>query len=96
MSQENIEIARRGLEQFNRDFSAEELALLPALKLLQGVASNKVRLATFLLGCLWQSPPTADETKLLQRLQLQPPRGFEAGMLRRLVLGALRRVRAGE
>jgi len=80
---------------FGADFSAEELALLPALKVLQGVSSSKLRLATFLLGCLWQSPPTADETKLLHRLQLQQAREFEARMLRRLVLGALRRVRSG-
>jgi len=78
---------------FGSDFSAEELALLPALKHLQRVSANKFTLATFLLGSLVQGRPTDAERVLLRRMNLQQPRAWGERLLRRLLLCALRRVR---
>ena len=86
---------RFGLFPFGSDFSAEELALLPALKRLQQVSARKLRLAAFLLGSTWQSTATPAERVLLRRLGLEQPRGIGARVLRRLVIRALRQVRAG-
>jgi acyl-CoA hydrolase len=79
---------------FGTDFSAEELALLPALQRLQRVSASKPRLAVFLLSALWvgglggRSAGTA--APLLQRLGLDRPRGLGERVLRCLVLRALR------
>jgi len=75
---------------FGSDFSAEELALLPALKRLQAVSVSKPRLAAFLLGSLWQAAPSAAETRLLARLGLEQAHGIADRVLRRMVLRALR------
>ena len=75
---------------FGADFTAEELALLPALKRLQRVSASKPRLAAFLLSSLWQSTASDKERVLLRRLGLETANGFGEHVLRRLVLQALR------
>jgi acyl-CoA hydrolase len=75
---------------FGSDFTADELALLPALKRLQSVSASKPRLAAFLLGSLGQKAPSAGETRLLARLGLDRVEGMSERVMRRLVLRALR------
>lgn len=79
---------------FGSDFTADELALLPALQRLQCASSSKPRLAAFLLSSLWSgglwSGSAASAEPLLRRLGLDRPRGVGERVLRRLVLRALR------
>jgi acyl-CoA hydrolase len=75
---------------FGSDFSAEELALMPALKRLQQASANKMHLAAFLLSSLWQRPADDVERELLRRLDLETATGLSERILQRLVLKALR------
>ena len=75
---------------FGSDFSAEELALLPALQRLQGLSASKARLAAFLLSSLWKGRPKPGDEPLLRRLGLDRTQGLYERMLRRLVVSALR------
>jgi len=74
---------------FGSDFSAEELALLPALKRLQQVSARKTSLAAFLLSSLWKTGSKPDDAPLLRRLGLDAPRTLRERLLRRLVVAAL-------
>jgi acyl-CoA hydrolase len=74
---------------FGSDFTAEELALLPALQRLQGISTNKFRLAAFLLSSLFKGGGKPEDAPLLQRLQLERPRQLREWLLRRLVVAAL-------
>jgi acyl-CoA hydrolase len=75
---------------FGSDFSAEELALLPALERLRRVAARKSTLAAFLLSSLWKGRAQPGDAPLLRRLQLEQPHGLHERLLRRLVRAALR------
>ena len=75
---------------FGSDFSAEELALLPALQRLQAVSARKGALAAFLLSSLWQGSAKPQDEALLRRLDLAAPRNLSERILRRLVIRALR------
>jgi hypothetical protein len=75
---------------FGSDFSAEELALLPALQRLQQVSARKSTLAAFLLSSIWRGRAQPDDAPLLRRLQLDRPHGLHERLLRRLVRTALR------
>ena len=79
---------------FGSDFSAEELALLPALQRLKRASATKPRLAAFLLSSLWSgglwSKPAPSIEPPLRRLGLDRPRGLGERILRRLLLRALR------
>jgi acyl-CoA hydrolase len=75
---------------FGSDFSAEELALLPALQRLQGVSTSKRALATFLLSSLWKAQGRPEDEPLLRRLDLAAPRKLSERLLRRLVIAGLR------
>ena len=74
---------------FGSDFSADELALLPALQRLQSVSVSKPRLAAFLLSSLWPGKSTPAEEVLLHRMGLDRPHGINERVLRRLLLRAL-------
>ena len=76
---------------FGSDFSAEEMALLPALQLLQEISVHKWTLAAFLLSSLWKREKPED-APLLRRLSLENPRNPGERLLRRLVVGALRKL----
>jgi acyl-CoA hydrolase len=75
---------------FGSDFTAEELALLPALQRLQRLSARKTTLAAFLLSSLWKREKPQD-APLLRRLGLADPRNPGERLLRRLVIGALRK-----
>jgi acyl-CoA hydrolase len=75
---------------FGSDFTAEELALLPALQRLQRVFARKMTLAAFLLSSFWKRNKPENEP-LLRRLGLTNPRNPGERLLRRLVIGALRK-----
>jgi acyl-CoA hydrolase len=74
---------------FGSDFSAEEMALLPALQRLQRVSASKLRLAAFLLSSMAIGKATSADETLLRRLGLDRPRRWSERMLKRLVLRAL-------
>ena len=74
---------------FGSDFTAEELQLLPALKILQGVSASKAKLIAFLLRALVSAPSPPSSQPLLKRLGLDQPRGLAESITRRLVLRAL-------
>jgi len=75
---------------FGSDFSAEELALLPALQRLQKVSGRKTKLAAFLLSSIWKAREKPEDEPLLRRLDLATPRNLSERLLRRLVIAALR------
>ena len=75
---------------FGSDFSADELALLPALQRLQKASARKTALAAFLLSSLWKARETPGDEPLLRRLALAAPRNLSERLLRRLVIAALR------
>ena len=75
---------------FGSDFSAEELALLPALQRLQRISTSKRALAAFLLSSLWKARRRPGDEPLLQRLALAAPQTLRERLLRRLVIAALR------
>jgi hypothetical protein len=75
---------------FGSDFTADEMALLPALQRLQGVSVSKLRLAAFLLSSVAMGKAAPAEEILLRRLGLDRPRGLGENVLKRLVLRALR------
>jgi acyl-CoA hydrolase len=74
---------------FGSDFTAEEMQLLPALKILQAATSSPLRLANFLLQSWRPLAVSADFQMLLSRLRLDRPRGFREWITRRMVLSAL-------
>ncbi len=74
---------------FGSDFDERELLLLPALKKLQQVTASKAKLAAFLLAALG-GRASASTQALLERLDLDRPRGINEWLLQKLVLHALR------
>jgi len=76
---------------FGSDFSAEEMALLPAVQRLQTISVHKWTLAAFLLSSLWKREKPED-APLLRRLNLASPHNPGERLLRRLVIGALRKL----
>jgi acyl-CoA hydrolase len=76
---------------FGSDFTAEELQLLPALKILQRVSARKPALAVFLLQALWSGAPQPGKEPLLNRLGLAQPHGLGEWVLKRMVALALRK-----
>jgi hypothetical protein len=75
---------------FGSDFSADELALMPALQRLQRRATNKVRMAIFTLTALAHAPMRPQDAALLARLGLDQPRRLSEWILRCVLLKALR------
>ena len=75
---------------FGSDFSADELALLPALSHLKTLAASKPRTAAYALGALMRGGIRPQDVPLLKRLGLDHPHGLAERLLRRVVLRALR------
>ena len=76
---------------FGSDFTPVERTLLPALKLLQRVSTQKLTMAGFLLQSLASGEPGPAETAALERMGLAAPIGFTQQMMRRAVLLALKK-----
>ncbi len=76
---------------FGSDFSAEELALLPALKRLKTASETRAGLAKMLLRTVWVKSPAANVESLLARLDLDRTRGLREWITRRMLLAALSR-----
>jgi hypothetical protein len=74
---------------FGSDFTAEELQLLPALKILRRVSVSKPKMAAFLLQALVAGGPRDADRPLLERLGLAQVRGGREWMLKKLVTHAL-------
>ncbi len=74
---------------FGSDFSAEELALLPALKRLKTASETRAGLAKMLLRTVWVKSPAANVESLLARLGLDRTRGLREWLTRRMLLAAL-------
>lgn len=77
---------------FGSDFTAEELALLPALKRLEQMSASPLRMAAFLLRSLAGGASAASTQSALKRLRLDDPRAWRERLLRRLVIRALKDV----
>ena len=74
---------------FGSDFDDTELRLLPALQKLQVLATNKLRLAAFVVAALLFGNPCPADSGLYERMDLARPRGLGERLTRRLLARAL-------
>jgi len=75
---------------FGSDFTPDELALLPALKLLRSVSQSRLRLGGFLLASLLPGPAPSGAAAALARLGLAQPRRLADRLLAKAVVRAMR------
>lgn len=74
---------------FGSDFTNEELKLIDALRFLQSVSSSLPRLVRFSLKSLFTKNQAPRNELLMQRMELDRPRGMKLRLIRRMLLRAL-------